>query len=121
MVPTHSIVRLEAALKAWSTDNFPEVFKQEIEQLGGWLLPLQQGLSQGSYVSEDPINIMIIGVTDDDNSIVVKAGIFYSSIIAGCNCADDPTPVDTIPEYCIAQFQINKSTAETRVDLIKES
>jgi len=29
----------------------------------------------------------------------INIGVFYHSLIAGCNCADDPTPVDKINEY----------------------
>ena len=61
---------------------------------------------------------MIILVADDEGFIHVKAGIFYSGIIAGCSCADDPTPVDEQNEYCEVQFEINKKTAEATVALL---
>lgn len=121
MKPAQSILRLEAALKVWPSDSFSTVFKQNIEQLDVSMLPLQQGLSQGSYVAHEPFKVMIISVSEETDSILVKAGIFFKSIIAGCNCADDPTPADTLSEYCVVQFDINKTTAETGVQLIKDS
>lgn len=121
MNPSQTPIRLEASLKAWPSDNFQDIVKQEIEKLDVSMLPLQQGLSQGNYVTDEKFNVIVISVTSEENSIVVKTGIFYTSVIAGCNCADDPAPVDTLSEYCVVQFDINISTADTSVQLITES
>lgn len=121
MEPFESNLRLEEVLKVWPSDSFQDVFKQNIEQLDASILPLQQGLSQGSCVSNEPFKVMIISTSEETDSIRVKAGIFFKSIIAGCNCADDPTPADTLSEYCVVQFDINKTTAETGIQLIEES
>lgn len=100
--------------------EFKEVIKAEIERLAPTDLPLQKMLTQGSYVSDDPLNATILSVTPSDNSILVKAGIFYSSIIAGCNCADDPSPVDTLPEYCVLEFDISQTSGLSNVKLLNE-
>jgi hypothetical protein len=63
---------------------------------------------------------MIIGVSEAAGLIRVKAGIFYTGVIAGCSCADDPTPVDELNEYCVLQLGIDKKTAETTVTLLAE-
>ena len=62
---------------------------------------------------------MIISVADDPDHIHVKAGIFYTGIIAGCSCADDPTPVDEQAEYCEVRLEINKATAATAISLLE--
>jgi hypothetical protein len=111
------MLRLAKALEAWATPEFEGVLKKEIEQLDADLLPLQQGLSATSYVTVTRREAMIIGVSDDEGFIHVKAGIFYTGIIAGCSCADDPTPVEDQNEYCVVQLAINKKTAETAVTL----
>lgn len=108
------------SLKAWGSDTFRDTLKQDIEQLNPDLLPLQQALTVSSYVTSNHVKAMIINVTDDAHSIYAKAGIFYSGIIMGCNCADDPTPVDEQPEYCVLQFTINKNTAEATVNISTE-
>ncbi len=92
--------------------------KGEVEHLDARLLPLQAGLSQGSYVSERQFSAMILGISEQTGVIFARAGIFYTSIIAGCNCADDPSPVDEQTEYCEMQFEINKETAEATVKLL---
>jgi len=113
-------VRLKKSLKALPSADFKAIAQREIEQLDPKRLPLQEGLSHGSYVADEPFKAIIIGVTDSNDLIIVKAGIFYQSIIAGCNCADDPAPADTQQEYCVLKFQINPNTAEASVQLLEE-
>lgn len=112
--------QLNKSLNAWCTSEFKNVLKQEIAQLDSGLLPLQQGLSSSSHVTDRPIQVMILGVGDDADLIRVKAGIFYTGIIAGCSCADDPTPIAEQNEYCVLQFCIDKQSAETTVTLLAE-
>lgn len=112
------MLRLEKSLRAWPSHEFSEVVRQELEQLDAAVLPLQQGITQGSYVRDDKLQVMIINVAEDTDVILVKAGVFYSSVIAGCNCADDPTPIDSIPEYCVIQLRIDKNTADTEIEMV---
>lgn len=112
------MVKLTQSLKAWGSPVFNEVVKQELEQLGASELPLQQGLSQSSVVSNSPYQVMIIDVAEDEYLLRVKVGIFYQGIIAGCSCADDPAPVDEQTEYCIVQCLIDRKTAEAAVTLV---
>ena len=114
------MIRLTKTLNAWGTADFEVVLKEEIALLDTKQLPLQQGLSTGSYAIDGKFKAMIIGVTEVAGFIRVKAGIFYSGIIAGCSCADDPTPVNEESEYCVVQLDINKQTAETTVALLLE-
>lgn len=114
------MVRLDKALRAWGTPDFEATLKQEVAQLGADRLPLQQGLSTGNYVTADPITVVINSVAEREEVIRVKAGIFFRSVISGCSCADDPTPVSEINEYCEVRLDIDKSTAATAVALVTE-
>lgn len=112
------MIRLTKSLQAWGTPNFEGALKAELEQINADLLPLQQGLATTSHVAENPHKAMIINVTDEADIIRVKAGIFYSGMVIGCSCADDPTPINEQSEYCEVEFLINKNTAEARVLLL---
>lgn len=114
------MIRLINSLKAWGTSDFEGILKAEVEQIDADLLPLQQGLATTSHVAASPHKAMIINVADEKDTIRVKAGIFYSGMIIGCSCADDPTPIGEQAEYCEVQFLINKKTAEARVLLLGE-
>jgi hypothetical protein len=108
------------SLSCFGDVNFEEVLKIEIEALDARLLPLQQGLSTGGYALNDSFNVMIINVAEQENKLLVKAGIFYRGVIAGCSCADDPSPVDETSEYCEVLFEIDRGTGEGSVSLFEE-
>jgi len=103
---------------AWGTPEFESVLKQEIGQLKAGQLPLQQGLSTTSYATDSPFEAVILGASEVDGVIRAKAGIFYQGIIAGCSCADDPTPVNEENEYCELLFEINRKTGKATVALL---
>lgn len=113
------MIQLDKSLRAWGTSDFAAVLKQELVQLGAEL-PLQQGLSTGNHVAAEPITVMINRVTEIENVIRVRAGIFYQGVIAGCSCADDPTPTSEINEYCEVQLDIDKVSAADTVVLVTE-
>jgi len=114
------MIRFIDALNAWGTPDFNAILRQEIERLTADQLPLQQGLSTGSHALDNRLRAMIISASDEGNTIRARAGIFYSGIIAGCSCADDPTPVNEENEYCEVQLDIDKATAGMTVVLLAE-
>jgi len=110
-------MKLDKSLAAWGTDAFEATFKQEIRTLGHTQLPLQQALTQSSYVSDSDFNLVILNIADTATALVIKTGVFYQGVIAGSCCADDPTPVCEQNEYCELLFTIDKTGAETKVTL----
>lgn len=112
------MIHLNKSLIAWETPEFNDAIKDEIEHLDIVALPLQQALSQSSYVIDGKFDVMIISAYEEDGVIKVKTGIFYTGIIPGCACEDDPTPVSEYSEYCELRFDISKDTAETTISLI---
>lgn len=111
------MLSLPQSLLAWNSDTFKTVIKQELCSIDKNLLPLQEGLRYSSMANIDSLSVAVLNIEDDTQQILVKAGLFYTGVIAGCNCADDPTPVDENNEYCEVLLRINKLTAETTVTL----
>ncbi|MDB4409768.1 hypothetical protein N9235_03060 [Gammaproteobacteria bacterium] len=118
MTDMQSTIQLDGALAAWGSAAFETVLKSAVEQLDTGCLPLQQALLHSSYASDEDIKLVITSAAEVSGVIQVKAGVFYSGIIAGCSCADDPTPVDTCPEYCDIQIDINMQTAAAVIRLL---
>ena len=114
------MIRLPKSLKAWGLNHFSTVLKQEVEALNPQYLPLQQGLALSSHVTNRPIQVMVIAASDTVQFISVKAGVFYTGVIAGCNCADDPSPIDEQNEYCVIQLDIDKTTSDTQISLVPD-
>jgi hypothetical protein len=114
------MMQLHRVLDAWGTSAFRGILKAELEQLTVEQLLLQQGLSQSSYACDDNIKVVIISVSEASGVIHATAEIFYTGMIPGCSCADDPTPVDEYAEHCEVQIDINMQTAGTVVSLLPE-
>ena len=110
--------KLNLSLLAWDTEAFNTTFIEEICRLDESTLPLQQGLSQSSYANSDKLTASVLSKNSNKNCLSIKAGLFYTGIITGCNCADDPTPVNENNEYCEVLFTIDKKTAVSSVSLI---
>ena len=114
------MMQLPRSLAAWDSPEFDATLKAEIEQLDASLLPLQAGLSRSSYATNSPHAAVVLGATNEAGAIRVRVGIFYSGIIAGCSCADDPTPVEEENEYCEVQVVIDKATGAATVTLLSD-
>ena len=114
------MIHMQRALRAWGTDAYRNVLCEEVEQLPLELLPLQQGLRQSSQVSDAPVQAMFLQAEARDGQIISAVSLFYSGVIAGCNCADDPTPVDTLPEQCSIEITIDQQDATTHIRLLPE-
>lgn len=113
------MIRMNDTAKAWGTPQFEDVLRAQLKGLGAGCLPLQTALSVGNYALEDKIEVMIISICERGESISVRAGIFYTGILTGCSCADDPTPVEENHEYCEVQLDIDRKTAEATVHLLE--
>ena len=106
---------LKQSLAAWGTAGFEVTFKAELAGLDPDALRLQQVLRQGSIGNASQVGVMLLGSSETAEAIRVRVGLFFTSVIAGCNCADDPTPVDENPEYAELEIRIDRRTAETTI------
>ena len=113
-----ALIRLPRTINSWGTSAFADTFKIEVQEIDAIKLPLQQAMTQSSYMMDCGINVVLLNASETENMLHIKAGIFYSGVIAGSCCADDPSPLDSQSEYCELQFDINTATAETIVSLL---
>jgi hypothetical protein len=97
-----------ALLQCPNDDDLKTVFKQTVESLDVEQLGLQQAVKNGSIALPEDISFMVLSTQQSEQQFIVKCGIFFRSMIAGCSCADDPSPSDTLEEYSEAWFVIEK-------------
>lgn len=109
------MILLSESLAAWGSSSFKETLKRELEQLDAARLPLQAGLTGTSHVTASQHTVMVLGANDEDDVIRARVGVFYGGVLMGCSCADDPTPVEEQPEYCVLEVTINLETAEASI------
>lgn len=107
------------SLAAEGSPDFSPVLKHELEAQAGQL-PLQRALAGSSAVSSERIEVMVISHEVDAGRIRAKVGVFFSGIVAGCSCADDPTPVEARNEYCELLLDIDRRTAAADVRIVQD-
>ncbi len=112
------MLNLKSVVSDWGNESFPERFKNTVEKLGVNELPLQQGLSLSNIALDDNVKVIILNCNDLKTKIEIKAGLFYTGMIAGCNCFDDPSPIDLQNEYCEVMVAIELSSGDTSIFLL---
>lgn len=108
---------LPRSLAAWGSSAFAAVLKDELEAQDVVCLPLQRGLSTGSVVLDDGFSVMVLAMIERADVVGARLGVFFSSIVAGCSCADDPSPVEAQNEYCELNLVIDRATAAASATL----
>ena len=102
---------LPNSLAAWESPRFSEIFCEEVAALPASVLRLEKALLRGSHVLPEPPQVMLLNAAGDERTLQLRAGIFFASVLAGCNCADDPGPMDEYQEYCQVTFLLDRVTA----------
>lgn len=113
-------MKLCRAMQAWGTPAFRDVLGEEIRRLPVGELPLQQALRSGSFVLDEPPEVIVNGIDEYPDRLDVRIGLFFAAIDAGSCCADDPTTVEPHQEYCVIRLEIERATAETRIVLLDD-
>lgn len=113
-------IALPAAAGAWGTAAFRTTLKRELEALPPAALPLQEGLSASSYALDEPVTAVVIAAEAAAGAIRARVGLFYQGIIAGCSCADDPTPTEPQNEYCEVELAIDPASGAATVGLASD-
>ena len=115
------MLKLTQSVAAWNSPAFGATLVDEIQALGPRHPDLQHllqtGLAQTSAVADDPISVFLLSSQEQDGRIQVRLGVFYAGIIAGCSCADDPSPVDSLTEHCELLLELDAATGDARVSL----
>lgn len=118
------MLTLTRSAAAWGSPAFRPTLVDEVRALGpgdAVLRPLlQAGLTQTSAVAEAPLGVQVLRSHEEAGRIQVHLGVFYAGVIAGCSCADDPSPVDTITEHCELLLEIDPATGRARATLCDE-
>lgn len=112
------MIQLSKTLLSKGGTELERALKEELEAIALDALPLQAGLSRSSAVGSSPPCVIVLHHETHAATIEVKLGVSYAGIIAGCACADDPTPVDEIAEYCELQLSIDRGTGAAIAALI---
>lgn len=107
----------DKTLQSFATPDFKTEFSKALKSLAPGKLDLQSALKLGSVALTDDLSVMILNCKEHPSFLEIEAGIFFHSLIAGCNCADDPTPTDTLQEYCEMAIRIQRPGGEYSISI----
>ncbi len=71
-------------------EPFADTLKAEIEALPAGSLPLDKATLTGWHIDDSHITATVLRAEDDATRIAADVGIFFTEIIAGCSCGDEP-------------------------------
>lgn len=98
---------LPRSLHAWPGATFAGALKAEIEALPAGSLPLDKATLTGWHIDDSHITASVLRVKDDAARIAADIGIFFTEIIAGCSCGDEP---QSQSNYCELRVSIDKDS-----------
>jgi hypothetical protein len=84
------MTRLNVSLSDCHPDRFARQLKVALEHLPPGTLPLAQATTQGGLVDDSDISVTVVAVHDDGDFIRARVMVFFSEIVGGCSCGDDP-------------------------------
>lgn len=93
-----------------NTADYEKELKRALESLPPGSLPLEQGTSRGGFVDDSDISITVIKIRIEKDMIQARLGVFFTEIIVGCSCGDDPVEENA---YCEMLLDIDKTSGET--------
>ncbi len=97
--------------------RFSRRLRARLESLGVDELPLQAGLSHSSVALDSDLRAVILALREEGAQLRVRAGLFYTGLVAGCGCADDPSPNTEQNEYCEILLDICTATGAATIRL----
>lgn len=110
-------MKLDQALRQWGTPGFEQVLKTELENLPAGSLPLHKATTQGGVIADCTVTFSVLGSRADAAEISIRAGVFFTELVAGCNCSDPPFEANV---YCLLEIAINRKNAEATVRIVSD-
>lgn len=101
---------LTRTLAAWPSPLRDSILKQELEGLDPGLLPLREAMARGNQVAAEPVRVLVLATGEDEDGYWARVGLLFASLVGGCQCADDPSPLEALPEYAELEIRIDRQT-----------
>jgi hypothetical protein len=111
------MARLTKSLRSQGSEAFRQTLKAELEGLASGTLPLEKGCSRGGVADDREIAVRVLDVKQGERFIRARVGVFFSEVVAGCSCRDDPL---TESAYCEMELAIDRESAEAEFVVVSD-
>ncbi|MGD2082535.1 MAG: hypothetical protein PVF91_06190 [Chromatiales bacterium] len=109
------MIQLAEVLDACDSASLGRALKSAVERLGPDQLPLDLGVGQGGRVARRPVTATVLSVAEGDRYVKAEVGIFFTEVVGGCSCGDDPVEENA---YCELRISIDRVTRGATFDLV---
>ena len=98
-------IGLECCLSACDEKSLAQTIARALEALPPGELPLQACCSQGGWVDDSQLAVSVLELRPDTHCVVARVGVFFTELVGGCNCHDDPAQVNA---YGVFEIRIER-------------
>jgi len=115
-LPGVPVTSLDKSLRAWNTAAFAATLKADLLDLGAGVLPLHEAAA-GGCIDEGDVEITVLGSSASATEIHACVGVFFSEVIGGCSCGDEPSANNA---YCELRVSIDKGNGLARFEVVHD-
>jgi len=109
-------ISLAQCLEAVDSTDFGDCLARALKALPAGSLPLQGGCDQGGLVDDRDISASVLSVDQTKDCVTARVGVFFTEIVGGCNCNDDPLEANA---YCVLEVAIDRTDGATELTPLK--
>lgn len=99
--------RLDAGLGGDRGQDFADKLVRALRALPAGSLPLTAACTQGGWVDDSDLAISVLTISGDDGAVSARVGVFFTEVVGGCNCNDDPVGCSA---YGVVRVTLDRTT-----------
>ena len=98
-------INLGSCISARDEKVLAQTIARELEALPAEDLPLHAYCSQGGWVDDSQLAVSVLELRPDTHCVMARVGVFFTELVGGCNCQDDPAKVNA---YGVFEIRIDR-------------
>jgi hypothetical protein len=106
---------LSHAILGSPTDRLAQGIAAAFRDIPAACLPLQGCCHRGAAIADGSFEIVAASVQADAQQIGAELNVFFTELVDGCNCSDDPVGY---PMCCRMRLRIDRTTAKGRLEVL---
>ena len=110
------MIRLPKSLKHWGRDDFADVIKKELLELGANSFLPQEAATPGTFVNDSEIGITVLTSGENKSHIKVKLGVMFAEVQWGYCCGEEEPMISNA--YCEICVSLNKNTSQAEFTVL---
>ena len=109
-------LRLRQCIGLEETRAFERCLIAALRSLPPGSLPLQACCEQGGVADDRGISVSVLDMQHGHERIRARVGVFFTEVIGGCNCHDDPLESN---RYCVLEIAIVRPHGDAEIIVLE--